>query len=276
MGFGTPPGVTKHTELTDKEVVGVIDHADLSVTDAKLASGVGLSDGQICKLPVAVADKVLKRGATAWEAGDVPAGLTPWEDYFYWLFLIDSLDGIYQITTGSASITYGTTGDLLLMNTGTTKNSVAKLEKWQTYLGDILLRWDKKRKIRTVMSLDSVADVTVFLCSGYDIITTPTREHVGFKIINDSLYGTVADGTTEATLLPQTIDTSVYTLECVFSPSIPECRFFVDGVDKGAITTNLPTTAWTGEYVPMHVAIENTVAADKRLNFPIWEFWQDR
>ncbi|MBA7657568.1 hypothetical protein ES703_65507 [subsurface metagenome] len=83
MGFGTPPGVTKHTELTDKEAAGVIDHAtesvttlkikDLNVTDGKLASGVGLSDGQICKLPTAVADQILKRGALAWEPGAVPA-----------------------------------------------------------------------------------------------------------------------------------------------------------------------------------------------------------
>ena len=202
----------------------------------------------------------------------VPA-LNPWDDYFYWLFLLDSLDGIYQTTTGTASITHATT--LLLMDTGTTINSVANIEKWQDYLGDTL-RWDKKRKIRTVISLDSVADVTVFLCSGVDIITTPTSEHVGFKIINDSLYGTVADGTTEAELLLQTIGTDVYTLECVLDPSIPECRFFVDRVDKGAITTNLPTAPWTGEYVPMHAAIENTVGADKRLNFAMWEFWQDR
>jgi hypothetical protein len=69
---GVPKGVTKHTELTDKEVAGVIDHADGSVTDGKLASGVGLSDGQICKLPAAVEGKILTRGAAAWEAVDAP------------------------------------------------------------------------------------------------------------------------------------------------------------------------------------------------------------
>jgi hypothetical protein len=93
MGFGTPPAppaVTKHTELTDKEVAGVIDHADLSVTDEKLASGVGLSDGQICKLPTATPDQVLKRGATAWEAGDVPPPVLE-GDYSDWA-IYDSFD----------------------------------------------------------------------------------------------------------------------------------------------------------------------------------------
>jgi hypothetical protein len=88
-------GVTRHTDLTDKEVNGVIDHADGSVTgtkiadapngvstskindgsvtDIKLASGVGLNDGQIAKLPVASQGQVLTRGATAWGA-QTPSG----------------------------------------------------------------------------------------------------------------------------------------------------------------------------------------------------------
>jgi hypothetical protein len=66
-------GVTRHTDLTDKEVNGVIDHADRSVTDAKLLSGVGLNDGQIAKLPVASQGQVLTRGASAWGA-QTPSG----------------------------------------------------------------------------------------------------------------------------------------------------------------------------------------------------------
>jgi hypothetical protein len=66
-------GVTKHTDLTDKEVNGVIDHANGSVTDAKLLSGVGLNDGQIAKLPTATQGQVLTRGASAWEA-QAPSG----------------------------------------------------------------------------------------------------------------------------------------------------------------------------------------------------------
>ncbi len=101
MGFGTPPGVAKHTELTDKEVAGVIDHADesvttlkvkdLNITDPKLASGVGLSDGQICKLPTAVADQILKRGAAAWEVGaaPVPAFEGDYSDYSIYDTFVD-------------------------------------------------------------------------------------------------------------------------------------------------------------------------------------------
>ena len=200
----------------------------------------------------------------------------PWDDYFYWLFLLDSLDGIQQVLVGSATIVYNTNRYLLYLNTGATIHSKAELQKWQLYLGVGLLRWDKKRKFRTLFFLDSVADVTAFLGLGYDLLGTPTREHVGFKVINNSLYGTVADGTTEADLLLQTITTDPYFLECVFDPSIPECRFFVDDVDMGAITTNLPTAEWTGEYMLMYAGISNEVAADKRLSLVFWEFWQER
>jgi hypothetical protein len=115
MGFGSvPKGVTRHTELADKEVDGVIDHANLSVTDEKLKSGVGLSDGQICKLPSAAADKVLKRGATAWEAGDVPAPVLEGDYSSYSVY--DSFDDseVVGTTSNAAWINYLETKAILV------------------------------------------------------------------------------------------------------------------------------------------------------------------
>lgn len=62
-------GVTAHIGLTDKEVAGVIDHANLSVTDGKIASGVGTADTQLLKLPVAADGLVIKRAGGVWGAG---------------------------------------------------------------------------------------------------------------------------------------------------------------------------------------------------------------
>ena len=44
QGYPKPAGVTAHTALTDKEVAGVIDHADGSVTLAKLIDGILSAD----------------------------------------------------------------------------------------------------------------------------------------------------------------------------------------------------------------------------------------
>ena len=67
-------GVTAHTALTDKDPAGTIDHANLSVSDAKIASGVGTADTQLLKLPVAADNKVIKRSGGAWGAGDPGIG----------------------------------------------------------------------------------------------------------------------------------------------------------------------------------------------------------
>ncbi len=68
-------GVEKHTQLGDKDPGGTIDHADGSVVDAKLASGVGLNDGQIAKLPAASSGEALVRGALSWGAGKLKLGI---------------------------------------------------------------------------------------------------------------------------------------------------------------------------------------------------------
>ncbi len=59
-------GVADHTALTGKEAAGAMDHADGSVTDAKLASGAGLGDGQILKLPAAADGRVIGRSGGTW------------------------------------------------------------------------------------------------------------------------------------------------------------------------------------------------------------------
>ena len=93
-----------------------------------------------------------------------------------------------------------------------------------------------------------------------------TYLHIGFKLINDTLYGTVADGTTETTLQLETLTAAVNRrLECVLTPGT-ECRFYVDGVDKGAITTNLPTGTLKSFYM-LYSTVHNTEAADKYFDF---------
>ena len=266
------PRLFKHTQLTDKEVAGAIDHADSSVTDAKMASGVGLSDEQICKLPVAVADKVLKRGAAAWEAGDVPAGLIPWEDYFYWLTLMESLDAFFPNESGTGSVSIAS-GELSLQ-TGTTSDSYGWIRKDPDWPA-LTFTWEKNRKFRTKIRFINVTKQEVYAWIGD--VGPPhmnASNHVGFKVIDDVLYGTVGDYVAESVLELGTITATNYLLECVFKAGV-ECRFYVDGVDKGALTTHLPSGIYGVETI-MNVEVRNTEAVNKRIDLSMWEFWQDR
>ena len=197
----------------------------------------------------------------------------PWEDYFYWLTLMESLDAFYSTKsgTGSVSIAQG----LLVLQTGTTSDSYGWITK-SPALPALTFIWEKYRKFRTKIHFRNVTEQEVYawIGSGAPPHLSLTDNHVGFKVINNVLYGTVGDYEAESVLELGTITADEYILECVFKPGV-ECRFYVDGVDKGALTTNLPSGIYGVEDM-MNVELRNTEAVNKRIDLSMWEFWQDR
>ena len=174
-------------------------------------------------------------------------------------------------------ITHGASGSgnaywyasYVMSQTGATLNSYIQLYKAALGLSGAY-SWDKKRFFGVYVYLDTYSAQNIHIVSGYCPGTgaANTYRHIGFKLIDDTLYGTVADGTTEATTTAiETLTAAVYRrLECVLDPSIPECRFYVGGVDKGAITTNLPTGITDSDYL-LCSTIHNTEANYKDFYF---------
>jgi len=127
--------------------------------------------------------------------------------------------------------------------TGTDVDSYAHIYKLAYGLSGAA-SWDKKRHFGVFVRFETISAQNIHIVTGGAPTTGPsnTFHHIGFKLINADLYGTVGDGVAESTLLLETLTGPVYRrLECVLDPEVPECRFFLDGVDKGAITANLPT-----------------------------------
>jgi hypothetical protein len=104
--------------------------------------------------------------------------------------------------------------------------------------------WEKKRVFKVEVYVPFNSYQIIHLVSGFlqapDSSDNPSP-HIGFKIVNNEIYGTVGDGNNESTLLLDTISEEGYEigLECVLIPS-QECRFYVNGEDKGSVETNLP------------------------------------
>ena len=170
--------------------------------------------------------------------------------------------------SGSGSINWG--GYFLRLNTGTTTDSYAYVYKDAFGLSGGA-SWGKKRWFGIYVYFATYAGQNIHIVSGGFPVTSSANsyEHIGFKLINGDLYGTVADGATEATLLLETLTEAVYRrLECVLDPTVPECRFYVDGEDKGAITSNLPTGTTNARRM-LGVVIHNTEAVNKY--FEIYE-----
>jgi len=171
---------------------------------------------------------------------------------------------LYSSITGSAYITWSEA--FVLLNTGTTTGSSVYVRKDARGLSKAY-SWAKKRYFGILTYFYTYSAQYLHIVSGAAPADSAVNNynHIGFKVIDADLYATVGNGTAESTLFIETLTAAVYRrLECVFDPAIPECRFYVDGVDKGALTTNLPTGI-PASMIMLYGSAYNTEAANKCL-----------
>lgn len=122
--------------------------------------------------------------------------------------------------------------------------------------------WDAKRYFGCHVYIVENTNQIAYIVSGALENTLP---HIGFKVVNNELYGTVGDGAEESTLLLATIPSPFEAkLEAILTPGC-ECRFYVNGEDKGAITMHLPKgELWA--YQIFNAKISNTQAEPKSMD----------
>lgn len=158
---------------------------------------------------------------------------------FGWFSAWDSLDGIAQEKSAEASIALATTFGRVDLKTGAVLNNYAMITKYMLRAAGDNASWDKKRRLKVKIHFESYINEEAFVIMGS---MTANQRKAGFKLDGSTLYGIVGNGTADT--LTAAIETLPYyseerLLEVVLDPT--ECRFFVDGVDKGALTSGLPT-----------------------------------
>jgi len=166
-------------------------------------------------------------------------------------------------TSGSGTITWAS--DHIRMSTGTTASSYAYV--WKLVGLSPTPTWDKKRHFVCNMELrylDANAYAWVIMGNTEYDSSTSSYWHVGFKAVDGSLYGTVADGSLESTLLLATLGgIETHELKAVFTPGVEAC-FYIEDEDKGAMTTHLPSgTSYANQI--FYASVYNTAAEDKLL-----------
>lgn len=175
---------------------------------------------------------------------------------------------VYSSVSGSGIVVWSHA--YVCLSTGITTDSIVYLVKHSTGLTSAAT-WDKPRYLGFRCYIDQNTAQTIWLVSGNPDLTF---RRIGFKIVDGTLYGTVSDGTTIATLSLTTFGiTTWFTLECIFKPGV-ECRFYVDGVDKGALTTNLPSGTEMAE-VMMRPHITNTAGVNREISIYEWRCFQE-
>jgi hypothetical protein len=129
------------------------------------------------------------------------------------------------------------------------------------------LSWSNKRYLRVIARLyvsgpppiDWLNKWTHIVMGWWDEtdFVNNVRQHIGFKVKEGVLYATVADGTTESVVEIETFTEGNYvkTLEAKLENGA--AKFWVDGVLKATITTNLPTGKDYSDYLFLAAVCSN-------------------
>jgi len=137
-----------------------------------------------------------------------------------------------------------------------------------------LFSWSKNRKFRVCVVFNNNTNQRVLIVSGGYAL--PAEQCIGFKIIDNQIYGVVCDGVTEtSTPVLKTIIINEEVLFEVQYTANSECKFLINNVEVGSLTTGFPTGTSQATKL-IHAFIINTAAEDKSIGLGLWEFYQKR
>lgn len=130
--------------------------------------------------------------------GKVPDALY---DYggVYWHWLAESIDGFFTAGAGVVSLI----GGILMVQSGAVigDEMMAYHNPSQLYMLNRPMTWDRRRRFKTRGWIGGVANQTMWIIMGGATIAAPGTMHVGFKVVNNQIFGSVGNGLAE-TLTP--------------------------------------------------------------------------
>jgi len=190
---------------------------------------------------------------------------------FHWFTFFESLDGFHKAVYGDGTVTLNTS--YLEIASG------AADPGWAMIVEDVgiydLFSWDKKRRIRTRVLFSSITQHVVSIANGL-AENLPAQKCVRFLITNGAVHGYVSDGSaaTDLDLSFNLVAATAYNLEIRFFPA-EKVEFYIDGVLKGTITTNIPAgTSDAG--IMMYIRIGNWYGAgSKYIRLSYFDVWQE-
>ena len=172
---------------------------------------------------------------------------------------MESIDCWDSNTTGSGNVNAASDG--INIRTNTTANSTASINR-NAYISNADYSWDNDHQFDFTGFLRSNTTNT---CLFYILHgTDETTDAIGFKVLNGQLFGYVHDGVSATTLLLETISASSFNvkraLRAVFTAGA-NCKFYVDGVLLGTISTGLPTGIYSSDNL-VFISVANPSVAE--------------
>lgn len=198
-----------------------------------------------------------------------------WKKIFHYQTFFESLDGFLVSSAGVAIA-----NDQLTLTTGAVSGNNESIIKQPNNQG--LITFSQPSRMRSEFQVGYVAAQTGYITIG----NVPTAaQGYGFKIINGSLYGVTHNGTTETTVLLQSISVNQkYKIEARYLPG-EKVIFLADDPttspatkirEVGVLTATLPSPAETANTNLFQIKITTNAAAEKILRVTFLEYLQRR
>ena len=187
-------------------------------------------------------------------------------EYFYYLTLFESLDGL-----GGATATTDTTFTGVVMATTSSSGNDQQVGRDLQHL-DGTVTYTRTSKFRTAVLFNQSTSQEFFVGLGNGKVR-PVDDIYGFELINSTLRGITANGTSETKVDLITISSATqYSLEARFTPN-ESVIFLVDNKEVGVITTTLPTGLVAT--MPFYY-LKTTTSATRQVDFGYFEYMQLR
>jgi len=200
-------------------------------------------------------------------------GITlPWDDLFIQTFF-ESLDGFYTYGSGSGVVSVNNYG--IKLTSGSTAGSIAASSKSPIPLIP-QFNWAKNSTLHIGLQhrINTSSTSLILLLIGQPA----NLKHVGFKILNNVLYGTIGNGAAETTVSlgsAGSLNSSVtHRLKAVYTLNT-KVEFYVDGSKVDEITSGFPSGT---ETIPSfyYIRVENPgVAEEKWAQIGHWLYHQE-
>jgi len=129
-------------------------------------------------------------------------------------------------------------------------------------------------RLRTAINLPTSTNQTMYITVN---VTTGTTVHFGFKIVNNQIFGSCSDGTTQSltAAIVTFSDNASFALKAkLITGSKVEFTVIeaLNGTEyTGELTTNLPTGQVTSAVMNIYIAPQEAVA--KKLIVGFWDVW---
>jgi hypothetical protein len=182
-----------------------------------------------------------------------------------WITFFESIDGwLQQHSGGSATLS---TDGYLDVKTGAVSGNYARIRKICS-VTDLMGNWTNRASVEIFVTLMANTLQTLYFGTGW----AEDNSFLGFKVVNNTLYGCVRNGASETLLSLGTFSAGAEKkLRAELTPGV-NVTFWSGDVYQGQITTNLPASGGLGNLAYVYFVTNESV--EKEIKFYYWNTQQ--